>query len=75
MLSKIFAIAAIAITGFAIHAAFTQRSAMVLRQENPAYWERYGTRSAGVYRSGAWQPSPVRSSYGGFRGGGPGAGK
>ncbi len=76
MLSKLFALAAVAIAGFAIYAAFTQRSAMVLRQEQqPHYWARHNTHSSGVYRSGVWHSNPVRSSYGAFRGGGPGAGK
>ncbi|MBF2028342.1 MAG: hypothetical protein IGS48_16510 [Oscillatoriales cyanobacterium C42_A2020_001] len=76
MLSKLFAAAAIAIAAITLTAGFTQQAALVLRQENQDnYWPRYDTQSSGTYRSGVWVSSPLRSSYGSFRGGGPGAGK
>lgn len=76
MLPKFFAIAGIAIAAMTLTAGFTQQAALVLRQENQDnYWERHGTQTSGTYRSGVWVASPTRSSYGSFRGGGPGAGK
>lgn len=76
MLTKLFAAAAFLIALMTIVSAFTQRSALVLRQEQqPYYWARYGTNLSGRYYGGSWQPNPLRSTYGEFRGGGPGAGK
>jgi len=76
MLTKLFAFIALAIAGLTLFSGFTQEGAMVLRQENQEnYWPRHGTASSGTYRRGAWVASPIRSSYGSFRGGGPGAGK
>ncbi|MDX2245104.1 MAG: hypothetical protein NW224_30875 [Leptolyngbyaceae cyanobacterium bins.302] len=76
MLTKLFAVAVVAIAAITLTAGFTQQAALVLRQENQDnHWERHGTQASGTYRSGVWVASPVRSSYGSFRGGGPGAGK
>lgn len=77
MLTKIFAAAAVAIALLTTIAAYSQRSALVLREESQdQYWPRRGTSLSGTYRSdGAWQPLPNRSAYGSFRGGGPGSGK
>lgn len=76
MLTKFFALAALAIAAITLHAGYTQGGALVLRQENQTqHWVRYGTQPSGSYRRGAWVASPIRSSYGSFRGGGPGAGK
>ncbi|PSO55808.1 MAG: hypothetical protein BRC40_05235 [Cyanobacteria bacterium QH_8_48_120] len=76
MLIRIFAIAALIIALFTIWAAYTQRSALSLRQEKQsAYWSRHGTSLSGQYQGGTWIFLPSRSSYGDFRGGGPGAGK
>lgn len=76
MLTKFLASAAIAIAIATILAAYTQRSALVLRQQNQStYWSRRGTSLSGRYNNNIWVSSPVRSAYGTFRGGGPGAGK
>jgi hypothetical protein len=76
MLTKLFAALVFVLAAFTIHAGFTQRSALLLRQENQDnYWPRHDTQTSGTYRSGAWVASPNRQSYGSFRGGGPGAGK
>ncbi|MEW6497390.1 MAG: hypothetical protein AB1589_33550 [Cyanobacteriota bacterium] len=76
MLTKILGATAIAIALFTITASYTQRSAVVLRAEKQAnYWPRHNTSLSGYYYRGIWQPLPNRSSYGGFRGGGPNAGK
>jgi hypothetical protein len=76
MLFKYCAIASVAIAIFAILAAYTQSSALSLREENQAtYWPRHGTQLSGSYRGGGWQPSAIRSSYGSFQGGGVGSGK
>ena len=76
MLSKFFALTVIAIAAITLTAGFTQRGAFVLRQENQEnHWVRYDTQPSGSYRGGAWVASPTRRGYGGFRGGGPGAGK
>lgn len=76
MLPKFLAVSAIAVAIATILAAYTQRSALVLRQQNQSnYWSRRGTSLSGRYHNNIWVVSPVRSSYGTFRGGGPGAGK
>lgn len=76
MLSKIYTVLALAIAIYILHAAYTNRSALVLRQENqPQYNPRYGTRIYGGYVGGTWRSSPSRSGYGSFRGGGSGSGK
>ena len=76
MLTKIFAGAAIAIALLTITAGYTQRSALVLRSEKQDnYWPRHETELSGGYRGGTWIILPNRSSYRGFRGGGPSAGK
>ncbi|MDX2228917.1 MAG: hypothetical protein NW220_04740 [Leptolyngbyaceae cyanobacterium bins.349] len=77
MFTKLFAAAVVAIAAITLYQGFTQQSALVLRQENQDHhWERYGTQRSGAYRAGVWVSSPDRRSvYGGFRGGGPGAGK
>lgn len=76
MLSKFFAVVVIAIAAITLFAGFTQRSALTLRQENQAnYWSRSDTSLSGSYRGGVWVASPDRTSYGSFRGGGPGVGK
>ncbi|MDX2217305.1 MAG: hypothetical protein SFY66_28820 [Oculatellaceae cyanobacterium bins.114] len=76
MLTKLLAAAAFFIAFSTVVFAFTQRSALVLRQEQqPHYWGRHGTELSGRYYGNSWQPSPLRSTYGAFRGGGPGTGK
>lgn len=76
MLTKLFAACVLVIAAITLTAGFTQQAALVLRQENQDnYWSRHGTSTSGSYRSGVWVASPDRSSYGSFRGGGPGAGK
>jgi len=76
MLTKIFAGAALIIALLTITAGYTQRSALVLRAEKQNnYWSRHGTGLSGQYRGGTWIILPNRSSYRGFRGGGPSAGK
>lgn len=76
MLTKIFAGLAILVAASAIFNSYTQKSALVLREENQAdFSPRNGTRLSGSYsRSGVWIYSN-RSRYDDFRGGGPGSGK
>ncbi|AFY65390.1 hypothetical protein [Geitlerinema sp. PCC 7407] len=76
MLTKLFAVVAIAIAMGAIYGSYTQRSALHLGQEaQAAYWPRHGTRLSGHYHNSVWVPLPSRTVYGGFQGGGPGVGK
>ena len=76
MLSKLFAAVAVGVTAVTIGAAYTQRSAFQLRQEQqPNYWPRRGTVLSGRYRNRVWVPLPLRSTYGEFRGGSPSSGK
>jgi hypothetical protein len=77
MLARIFGILAIFLALLTIFAAFTQTSALVLRQkQQPMYWSRYNTRRSGIYVVGrGWEPNPLRTEYSTFRGGGPRAGK
>jgi hypothetical protein len=76
MLTKLLVLAVLAIAVFTLAAAFTQRSAFVLRQETqPYYWSRHNTQTSGSYSGGSWRSNPVRTSYDQFRGGGPGVGK
>jgi hypothetical protein len=76
MLTKIFAGLGIAIAILTTYAGYTQQAALVLRQEEQInYWSRRGTILSGRYNRGTWSPYPSRSVYGGFRGGGSGAGK
>jgi hypothetical protein len=76
MLTKLFALLGVAIAAFTLHAGLTQQAALVLRQEQQdSYWPRHGTQLSGGYRSGVWISSPLRQSYGSYRGGGPGSGK
>lgn len=75
-MTKFFALLASLLAGTTIFYGFTQQSALVLRQEQQDnHWVRNGTETSGSYRGGGWVASPTRQSYGGFRGGGPGAGK
>jgi hypothetical protein len=76
MLLKVSAIASVAIALFAILAAYTQSSAVSLREEHQTtHWPRHGTQLSGSYYGGSWHPSALRSSYGSFQGGGVGSGK
>ena len=76
MLTKILAATTVAIALFTIIAGYTQRSALVLREERQSnYWPRHGTTISGYYYRGIWEPHPNRSAYGNFRGGGPSTGK
>ncbi|NJK41384.1 MAG: hypothetical protein HC934_08575 [Acaryochloridaceae cyanobacterium SU_2_1] len=76
MLSKVFSVATLALVGYSITAAYTQRSALQLRQEQQAsYWPRHRTSLSGRYRRGVWIVSPTRSSYSSFQGGSPSSGK
>lgn len=76
MLTKIFAGLAILIAVSSVFNSYTQKSALVLREENRSNFSpRNGTRLSGSYnRSGGWI-FYNRSSYDDFRGGGPAAGK
>ncbi|QIZ70123.1 hypothetical protein [Oxynema aestuarii] len=76
MWTKIFALFAILLAIATIGAAYTQSSALTLRQEQQSYWPRHRTYLHGSYRSGSWNYSRDRSDYGGgFFGGGSGVGK
>ncbi len=76
MLTKFYALGAIAIAVLTVRSAYSYQSAFVLRQENQNnYAVRRGTRLSGVYRGGYWQASPSRADYPDFRGGGLGTGK
>lgn len=76
MLTKVFALIAIAIVGITLYSAYTQPSAFMLRQEQQAlYWPRYRTSISGRYHRGSWQPLPSRREFDTFRGGGPSVGK
>ncbi|MBW4486393.1 MAG: hypothetical protein KME12_01250 [Trichocoleus desertorum ATA4-8-CV12] len=76
MMTPAFAIAAVLVTGITLTAGYTQSSSLHLREERqPMYWPRYGTSLSGRYHNRTWIPGPERTSYGEFRGGGPGAGK
>ncbi|MBD2461933.1 hypothetical protein H6G89_12840 [Oscillatoria sp. FACHB-1407] len=76
MVTKLLAAAAFFIALTTLVFAFSQRSALVLRQEQqPYYWARHNTYLSGRYYGNSWQPNPARSTYGAFRGGGPSAGK
>jgi len=75
-MTSVFAIAAFLITGITLTAGLTQSSSLHLREERqPLYWSRYGTSLSGRYHNQVWMANPERTSYGEFRGGGPGAGK
>ncbi|AFY55357.1 hypothetical protein Riv7116_2860 [Rivularia sp. PCC 7116] len=78
MLTKVFAGIAALMAIWSITDAYTQKSAFVLREEKQANFSpRRGTSASGYYNNrGTWIfYSSERSSYGGFRGGGPGTGK
>ncbi|NEQ98171.1 MAG: hypothetical protein F6K30_15875 [Cyanothece sp. SIO2G6] len=76
MLTKGLATCALVIAIASIVAAYTQVSALHLRQDQqPMYWSRYNTRQSGVYRDGVWVPLPIRSRYTSFQGGASGVGK
>ncbi|WP_229424348.1 hypothetical protein [Moorena producens] len=76
MLTKILTATTVAIALFTIVAGYTQRSALVLREEKQEnYWPRHRTYLSGYYYLGIWESSPNRSDYGSFRGGGPATGK
>lgn len=75
MLSRYLTIFALAIAALSLYSAYSQRSALVLRDEQRRGGTRYGTTSSGYYRGGVWVSSPDRQTYGSFQGGGPGAGK
>jgi hypothetical protein len=75
-MTKFFALLAILLAGTTLFYGLTQQSALVLRQEKQDnHWIRNGTQTSGSYRGNAWVASPTRQTYGGFRGGGSGAGK
>ncbi|HEY9748327.1 MAG TPA: hypothetical protein V6C63_06605 [Allocoleopsis sp.] len=75
-MTSVLAIAALLITGITVTAGFTQSSSLHLREERqPLYWSRHGTSLSGRYHNRTWLANPERTSYGEFRGGGPGAGK
>ncbi len=76
MLPKIFGGMTLAIAMFTIFLGYTQTSALQLGQESqPMYRPRHNTGISGYYYGGVWRRTPLRSSYGDFRGRGPGAGK
>lgn len=76
MLTKILALLAVGFALVTIYSAYTQPSALYLRQEGQLlYWPRYGTNLSGYYRNRIWQPSPNRIEYTQFPGGGPSAAK
>jgi hypothetical protein len=76
MLPKIAALGAFGIAILAILGSYSQITALNLRQENQSlYWARRGTHVSGRRYNNRWYPSPNRSNYDDFRGGGIGAGK
>ena len=78
MLTKVFAGLAVLIAAIAIIDSYTQKSALVLREQKQAnYSPRHGTNLSGGYnRSGVWiYTTTTRSYYEDFRGGGPSRGK
>ncbi|MGF1536900.1 MAG: hypothetical protein ACFB4J_10520 [Elainellaceae cyanobacterium] len=76
MLPKLIAATALVVTVLAIGGSYSQMSALNLGQDQQPFYRPYwGTQLSGVRYGGAWQPTPLRSSYEGFSGGGPGAGK
>jgi hypothetical protein len=78
VITKVFAVLALALAGVTIWLALTQQTALVLRQENQdQHWSRSGTTTYGRYSatSGQWQGTGPRGVSSNFQGGGPGAGK
>lgn len=76
MLSKLCAILAYFVAGASVVGAYSQASALNLSQtEQPLYMPRHNMVYFGPYRSRRFQSFSNRSAYGGFRGGGSGAGK
>lgn len=77
MLTKVFAGIAVLMALWSVTDAYTQKSALVLREQNTSNFSpRRGTSLSGSYdRNGTWIFIPSRSSYSGFQGGGPGSGK
>ena len=76
MLSKIIATAAFAFAILAIFGSYSQMSALRLRQQSqPFFLPHRGTAISGLRYNNRWQPSPNRSDYDDFRGGGIGVGK
>lgn len=76
MVTKIFTVLAYVVAAGSIVGAYSQASALHLRQTNqPLYRPRYRMTHFGSYRSGQFQPLSTRSGYGGFRGGGTSSGK
>lgn len=76
MASKLAATAAVVIAILAILGSYTQMSALRLEQQSqPFYWPHRRTYISGVRYRNRWQPTPNRSDYDSFRGGGIGSGK
>lgn len=76
MLTKVFAILAYVVAGASVVGAYSQASALHLRQTSqPLYRPRHRMVHFGSYRSGQFEPLSTRSAYGGFRGGGNSSGK
>ncbi|MEO0868179.1 MAG: hypothetical protein AAFY17_06970 [Cyanobacteria bacterium J06642_11] len=76
MSAKLCTILAYVVAGVAIAGAYSQASALHLRQTSqPLYMPRYNMVHFGPYRGGQFQSLSNRSAYGGFRGGGSGSGK
>ena len=76
MLPKLTAAAALVIALLAIIGAYSQMSALNVGQRRQTfYWPSQGTRLSGLRYGNQWQPTPTRSSYEGFSGGGTGTGK
>ncbi|GEM_PF-833020 len=78
MLTKVFAGIAVLMAIWSITDAYTQKSALILREEKQSNFSpRRGTSLSGSYgNNGTWIfYSETRSSYSNFQGGGPGSGK
>ncbi|MBD1875765.1 hypothetical protein H6F75_19975 [Nodosilinea sp. FACHB-131] len=76
MLPKLAALGAFAIAILAIVGSYGQMSALRLGQQSqPLYWPHRSTRLSGLRTNNTWKPSPNRSAYEGFQGGGIGVGK
>lgn len=76
MLPKLITTATYAIAILAIVGSYSQMSALHLHQQNQSFfWPHRRTSISGIRYHNSWQPTPNRSEYDSFRGGGIGAGK
>ncbi|MEM9804286.1 MAG: hypothetical protein AAF959_03315 [Cyanobacteria bacterium P01_D01_bin.56] len=76
MTAKICAFLAYLAAGVSVTGAYSQVSALNLRQTSqPLYVPHHNMVHFGPYRSARFNTLSNRTSYGGFRGGGSGSGK